>query len=243
MTTPLAPSFAEARRRLAFALDYADLREARLGAADVAGAVGVLKVGLELFVREGHAAVHMARELGCDVFLDLKLHDISKTVERAVGNACQLGVKYLTVHASGGPGMLEAAASAASRENTGLCVLGVTVLTSLDAADLESVGVTASPAEQAERLALLAKRSGIGGLVCSSAEVARLRAAVGPEMVLVTPGIRPAGAEVGDQKRVGTPAEAIAQGSTLLVVGRPIRDAAEPRAAAEAIVREIQGAL
>jgi orotidine-5'-phosphate decarboxylase len=243
MTSPASPELTTARSRLAFALDYANLSEARAGAEGLRGAVGVLKVGLELFVREGHAAVHMARDLDCDVFLDLKLHDISKTVERAVANACQLGVKYLTIHASGGPGMLEAAAKAALTENTGLCVLGVTVLTSLDQSDLEAVGVTATPAEQAERLALLAKRSGLGGLVCSSAEVARLRAAVGPDMVLVTPGIRPSGADVGDQKRVGTPAEAIRQGSTLLVVGRPIRDAADPRAAAESIVREIASAV
>jgi orotidine-5'-phosphate decarboxylase len=233
----------EARSRLAFALDYATLDEARAGAEPLASTVGVLKVGLELFLREGPPAVRVARELGCDVFLDLKLHDISATVERAVANACQLGVKYLTIHAGGGPGMMEAAASAATRENTGLCVLGVTVLTSLDAADLQAVGIDVPPAEHAERLAVLAQRSGLGGLVCSSAEVARLRAAVGPAMVLVTPGIRPAGADAGDQKRVGTPADAIVSGSSLLVVGRPIRDAAEPRAAAESIVREIASAL
>lgn len=243
MTSPDDAKLREARSRLAFALDYATLDEARAGAAPLAGSVGVLKVGLELFLREGPPAVRMARELGCEVFLDLKLHDISATVERAVANACQLGVRYLTVHASGGPGMLEGAARAASRENTGLCVLGVTVLTSLDASDLAAVGVHASTADHAESLALLAQRSGLGGLVCSSAEVARLRRAVGPSMALVTPGIRPAGAASGDQKRVGTPAEAISQGSSLLVVGRPIRDAAEPRAAADAIVQEIASAL
>ena len=165
-----------------------------------------------------------------------------QTVERAVASACQLGVRYLTVHCSGGPGMLEAAARRAEAEGTGLCVLGVTVLTSLDRADLEAVGVQADPADQAERLARLAKAHGLGGLVCSSTEVGRLREVVGPELVLVTPGIRPAGGDVGDQKRVGTPAEAIRQGSSLLVVGRPIRDAARPALAARNILEEITSA-
>lgn len=231
-----------ARARLAYALDYPTLEEARRGADEVAPYVGVLKVGLELFVREGPAAVRELGSLGCDVFLDLKLHDITKTVERAVASACQLGVRYLTVHCSGGPGMLEAAARRAEAEGTGLCVLGVTVLTSLDRADLEAVGVQADPADQAERLARLAKAQGLGGLVCSSTEVGRLREVVGPELVLVTPGIRPAGGDVGDQKRVGTPAEAIRQGSSLLVVGRPIRDAARPALAARNILEEITSA-
>jgi orotidine-5'-phosphate decarboxylase len=230
------------RARLCYALDYPTLADARRGAEGVAPHVGVLKIGLELFVSEGPAAVARLGELGCELFLDLKLHDISKTVERAVGSACQLGVRYLTVHASGGPGMLEAAAERAARENTGLCLLGVTVLTSLDQTDLAAVGVAAAPAEQAERLARLARDAGLGGLVCSSAEVGRLRAAVGPEMVLVTPGIRPAGASAGDQKRVGTPADAIRQGASVLVVGRPIRDAADPAQAAASILREIASA-
>jgi len=231
------------KSRIAYALDYPNLATARAGAAVVAPHVGVLKVGLELFIEAGPEAVRMAHELGAEVFLDLKLHDIEKTVERAVASACQLGVKYLTVHAGGGPGMLKAAAAAAAREKTGLVVLGVTVLTSLDQADLLAVGVAATPAEQAIRLANLAKECGLGGLVCSSEEVGRLRGAVGPEMVLVTPGIRPSGAELGDQKRVGTPGDAIRSGSSLLVVGRPIRDAADPAAAAQAIVREIDAAL
>lgn len=229
--------------RIAYALDYPNLEAAREGARLVAPYVGVLKVGLELFVESGHAAVQMARELGPEVFLDLKLHDIEKTVERAVGTASQLGVKYLTLHASGGPSMMEAAARRAEKENTGLILLGVTVLTSLDQSDLRAVGVEATPSEQALRLARLAKASGLGGLVCSSAEVREIRAAVGPEFVLVTPGIRPSGADHGDQKRVGTPADAIRAGSSLLVVGRPIRDAADPAAAARAIAQEIQTEL
>ncbi len=239
---PLQEALAGARARLAYALDYPTLEDARRGAGEVAPYVGVLKVGLELFVREGPGAVRELAELGCEVFLDLKLHDITKTVERAVASACQLGVRYLTVHCGGGPAMLEAAARRAEAEGSGLCVLGVTVLTSLDRADLEAVGVQADPADQAERLARLAAAHGLGGLVCSSAEVARLRAAVGPDLVLVTPGIRPTGGEVGDQKRVGTPADAIRQGSSLLVVGRPIRDAAHPAGAAQGILQEIVGA-
>lgn len=233
-------SLVDARKRIAFALDYPTLHEAKRGAELVSAHVGVLKVGLELFIQEGPPAVAMASSFGCDVFLDLKLHDIEKTVERAVATACQLGAKYLTIHTSGGARMMTAAAKRAEQENTGLCLLGVTVLTSLTDADLQQVGVSASAAEQVERLALLARECGLGGLVCSSLEVKRVRAALGPEMCLVTPGIRPAGADHGDQKRVGTPAEAIADGASVLVVGRPIRDAADPASAAAKIVDEIR---
>src|SRR5690606_35189422 len=167
---------AGARSRLAFALDYGSLDDARRGAERVAESVGVLKVGLELFVREGPRAVAIGRKLDRDVFLDLKLHDIPETVERAVASAASLGVRYLTLHAGGGPRMLEAAARRVERERADLVLLAVTVLTSLDAADLSAVGVTASPLEQAERLADLAAKSGVPGLVCSAAEVAALRA-------------------------------------------------------------------
>lgn len=231
-----------ARRRLAFALDYPDLQAARAGAGLVAAHVGVLKVGLELFVREGPAAARLPLELGCETFLDLKLHDIPETVDRAVANACQLGVRYLTLHAGGGPRMLEQAAQRVARENVPLTLLGVTVLTSLDQADLEAVGVAASPRDQARRLALLAKGSGLGGCVCSVAEVSVLRQAVGPDFVLVTPGIRFSTGGTDDQKRVGSPREAIQSGSSVLVVGRPIRDAADPAAVAAQIVAEIAGA-
>lgn len=232
-----------ARKRIAFALDYPSLKEAEAGARLVAPHVGVLKVGLELFIKEGPQAVTTASSLGCDVFLDLKLHDIQKTVERAVGTASELGVKYLTIHTSGGPGMMAAAAERAAKENAGLCVLGVTVLTSLSDTDLAQVGVPAAAPDQVIRLAQLARECGLGGLVCSSVEVAQVRDAVGPEMTLVTPGIRPAGADHGDQKRVGSPADAIKAGSSLLVVGRPIRDAADPAAAAQSILSEVSGAL
>lgn len=230
----------DARARLAFALDYPNLDAARRGAALVRGAVGVLKVGLELFVRSGPAALQLGRELGCDVFLDLKLHDIPETVERAVASACEHGARYLTVHASGGPAMLEAAVRRAQRENTGLVLLAVTVLTSLDAADLVATGVSRAPAEQALALARLARAAGVPGAVCSVAEVGALRRELGNDAVLVTPGIRPRDAkQADDQKRVGTPADAIRSGSSILVVGRPIRDAADPKAAAERVLAEV----
>ena len=232
-----------ARNRLAYALDFPSLALAEAGAATVASSVGVLKVGLELFVSEGPKAVALGSQLGCDVFLDLKLHDIPETVERAVAAAAAHGVRYLTLHASGGPKMLAAAARRAERENTGLVLLAITVLTSLDASDLAATGVLAEPAAQALRLAKLAHGEGIPGMVCSSAEVGALRAELGPKAVLVTPGIRPATSNGSDdQKRTGTPESAIRAGSSLLVVGRPIRDAADPRAAATAICDEIQRA-
>ncbi|MCH2110418.1 MAG: orotidine-5'-phosphate decarboxylase, partial [Polyangiaceae bacterium] len=164
-----------AKKKVAFALDYPELELARRGAEAVGPEVGVLKVGLELFIQAGPAAVKMAQETGAEVFLDLKLHDISKTVERAVLTACEFGCDYLTLHAGGGPGMLEAASEAVARTGAKLCLLGVTVLTSLDESDLESVGVHEAPAQQAERLARLAKNCGLGGLLCSTQEVGRLR--------------------------------------------------------------------
>jgi orotidine-5'-phosphate decarboxylase len=231
------------RKKLAYALDFPSFAQAEEGAMRVAHAVGVLKVGLELFVSEGPRAVALGQRLGCDVFLDLKLHDIPETVERAVAAAAAHGVRYLTVHAAGGPKMLAAAARRAERENTGLILLAITVLTSLDAADLAAIGVAADPATHALRLANLARDQGIPGMVCSAAEVSTLRTALGPAPILVTPGIRPAGGTGSDdQKRTGTPASAIRAGSSLLVVGRPIRDAADPAAAASAICDEIQRA-
>ncbi len=228
--------------RLAFPLDYPTLAEARRGAELVSPAAGVMKVGLELFLREGPAAVRMCQELGSEVFLDLKLMDIPETVQRAVGSACALGVKYLTVHASGGRRMLEQAHARAEREGSGLRILAVTVLTSLDDADLGDLGVSKTTSEQALRLARLAQSSGVDGLVCSALEARVLRQALGTRAFLVTPGIRPATGEAGDQKRVATPGAAVRAGANLLVVGRPIRDSRDPRAAARAIVAEIESA-
>jgi orotidine-5'-phosphate decarboxylase len=232
-----------AQQRLVFPLDYASLEEAREGARLVAPHAGVLKVGLELFMREGPASIAVCHDLGRDVFLDLKLHDIPETVGRAVKIAASLGIRYLTVHAHGGHAMLARAAEEAARTPTPLTVLAVTVLTSLDAADLGAVGIDAPPAAQVERVARLAWDAGIRGFVASAAEATNLRQALGPNALLVTPGIRPAGSASGDQKRVVTPADAIAAGADLLVVGRPIRDAADPREAARAVALEITTAL
>jgi orotidine-5'-phosphate decarboxylase len=240
-----------ARSRLAFALDYATLGEARRAASLVRDSVGVLKIGLELFVREGPGAIALGAELGCDVFLDLKLHDIPETVERAVSSAAAHGVRYLTLHAGGGPTMLARAAERA--RGTTVTLLAVTVLTSLDTGDLAAVGIRETPAELARRLARLGWTQGVQGFVCSAAEVAGLRRELGTEAFLVTPGIRPAGpasddqkrtgtpaaAIRDDQKRTGTPAAAIRDGSSLLVVGRPIRDASDPAGAARAIADAI----
>jgi orotidine-5'-phosphate decarboxylase len=238
-----------ARGRLAFALDYPTLAEARAGARVVAPAVGVIKVGLELFVQAGPEAVGLGVELGRDVFLDLKLCDIPETVGRAVASAAKLGARYLTVHASGGHAMLERAVAAAKDAPAPLTILAVTMLTSLDASDLaaQGIGHHAGGAPDARghvvRMARLAWQAGVRGFVTSPAEVAALREELGRDAFLVTPGVRPAGADVGDQKRVATPASAIGAGADLLVVGRPIRDAADPLAAARGLVDEIAGAL
>jgi orotidine-5'-phosphate decarboxylase len=241
----------EPRRRLVFPLDFPTLAAAKRAASELAPSVGVLKVGLELFVREGHAAVRLGQELERDVFLDLKLHDIPETVERAVLGVGALGARYLTVHAAGGTAMLTRAVAAAARAPTPLTLLAVTVLTSLDAADLGALGIPGTVREHAVRMARLAWDAGVRGFVTSAAEARSLREALGPEALLVTPGIRPvredgggpSGAGADDQKRVGTPAQAIRDGADLLVVGRPIRDAADPRAAADAVVAEIRRAL
>jgi orotidine-5'-phosphate decarboxylase len=231
-----------ARHRLVYPLDYPDLGTARRGALLVAGSVGVLKVGLELFVKEGPAAVKLGAELGCEVFLDLKLHDIPATVEAAAASAAGLGVKYLTIHAGGGAAMVEAAVRGAARAASGMVILAVTVLTSLDDADLAALGVAGGAGAQAVRLARMAHTAGARGFVCSPAELPAMRSALGTQVCLVTPGIRPAGAAEGDQKRTGTPREAVMAGATLLVVGRPIREAADPGAAATQIVDEIAAA-
>lgn len=232
-----------AAQRLVYPLDYGSLEEAREGARLVAPHVGVLKVGLELFIAEGSAAIAVCHDVGRDVFLDLKLHDIPETVGRAVRSAASLGIRYLTVHAHGGRAMLERAVEEAARAPTPLTILAVTVLTSLDAADLADIGVDAAPSVQVERVAKLAWNAGVRGFVASAAEATNLRRVLGPEALLVTPGIRPAGNAAGDQKRVVTPADAIAAGADLLVVGRPIRDARDPREAAHGVVLEIQTAL
>ena len=230
-------------RRIIYALDVPTLAEARAGAERVRDDVGVLKIGLELFVKEGPAALGLGAALGLETFADLKLHDIPETVDRAVASAAAFGARFLTVHASGGAAMLERAVRRAASDAPAMTVLAVTVLTSLDASDLAAQGVTLSPAEHAVRLARLAWAAGVRGFVCSAAEVAGLRAALGPDAVLVTPGVRPLGAAAGDQKRVATAEGAVAAGADFVVVGRPIRDAADPAGAARAIAAEIAAGL
>jgi len=237
------PSLGRARDRLAFALDLPSLDQAGAVVDELAEDVGVFKVGLELFVRAGPAAVERAARHGHPVFLDLKLHDIDATVDGAVGSAAAMGARYLTIHASGGPTMIERAVRRAEAESSDLRILAVTVLTSLSETELRAIGLDRSPAAQVELLARMATSAGAHGLVCSAEEVAGLRRALGSGPLLVTPGIRPAGSDVQDQKRVSTPEAAIAAGASLLVVGRPIRDAAHRPTAARAITRAIAAAL
>jgi orotidine-5'-phosphate decarboxylase len=216
----------------------------------LAGQVGWLKIGLELFTREGPSVVSRARELGPEIFVDLKLHDIPETTARAVASLAAGGARLATVHAAGGRAMLAGAVERA--HGTQLVPVAVTILTSLDEADLAEQGLP-SPAEQAARLAAMAWSAGVRSFVSSAAEAQGLRSLLGPEALLVTPGVRAAsgGAEhegksvkkQDDQKRIATARAAIEAGSDLLVVGRPLRDARDPVAAAVALCGEIEAGL
>jgi orotidine-5'-phosphate decarboxylase len=228
------------RPPIAYALDFATAAQARDAARLVAPAIGMIKVGLELFVHEGPNVVALGREVGLPVFLDLKLHDIPETVERAVAQAAGLGARLVTVHASGGRTMLKRAVARAASEGGELAICAVTVLTSLDDTDLADIGMSGPARAAAVRLARVAFDEGVRWFVCSPAEVSSLRSELGKEAVLVTPGVRPATAARGDQKRVATPEQAIADGADWVVVGRPIRDAADPLAAAQAIASSIR---
>lgn len=224
----------DAAGRLAVALDVPDPREAERLAAALAGHVGWCKVGLELYSAGGPQVVAaIARH--APVFLDLKLHDIPATVGRAAASVGDLGVGLLTVHATGGPAMLEAAVEGLGDAGT---VLAVTVLTSMSDGDLAAVQQPAA-AVQVPHLARLAVDAGVPGLVCAAPDLRAVRDAVGASPLLVTPGIRPTGTSADDQVRVATPAAAVADGADLLVVGRPITRAADPVAAADAIVAEL----
>jgi orotidine-5'-phosphate decarboxylase len=226
--------------RLIVALDFPDTRAALALVDRLHGATRWLKVGLELYIAEGNSLVAELKQRGYSIFLDLKLHDIPNTVASAVRAATLLGVDMLTVHAAGGPEMLTAAVQAAESR---LALLAVTVLTSMDAIQLEATGVTGTPAAQVERLANVALACGVNGLVCSPNEVAGLRNRFGNKPLLVIPGIRPEGTADGDQRRVATPAAAIAAGASYLVVGRPITRADDPEAAARAILSEMQSGI
>ncbi len=226
--------------RLIVALDFPDTRAALALVDRLHGATRWFKVGLELYVAEGNSLVAELKRRGYSIFLDLKLHDIPNTVASAVRAATHLGVDMLTVHAAGGPEMMSAAVGAAESR---LSLLAVTVLTSMDAAQLEAIGVIGTPAAQVERLATMALACGVGGLVCSPNEVASLRKQFGSGPLLVIPGIRPEGADIGDQRRVATPAAGMAAGASYLVVGRPITRAEDPEAAARAIFEEMQSGI
>lgn len=222
---------------VAVALDGPDLATIAGWAAAAGPHVSTMKVGLETYLRDGDAAVHAAREAsgGRDVFLDLKLHDIPNTVAGAARSVAHLAPAYLTVHASGGAAMIRAAADALP----GTRVTAVTVLTSMSEDDLAAVGLLGPALDAARRLAVLAVGAGARAIVCSPQEVAAIRAEVPRDIVLITPGVRPAGAALGDQQRVATPEQAIADGADLLVIGRPITGAPDVAEAAAAIAASL----
>ncbi|MFL6689590.1 MAG: orotidine-5'-phosphate decarboxylase [Alphaproteobacteria bacterium] len=224
--------------RLIVALDFPDSAAALKCVEQLAGSVSWFKVGLELFLASGDSIVRELKQRGHSIFLDLKLHDIPNTVSSAIRSLARLEPDLLTVHAAGGRAMLTAAAEAARSLPRPPRLLAVTVLTSVDAAALAETGVPAAPVEQVLRLARLAAECGIEGMVCSPAEAAAVHSAL-PQALLVTPGIRPAGSDAGDQKRIATPQFALAAGSSMLVIGRPITAAPDPKAAAQAILADM----
>lgn len=201
-----------------------------------------VKIGLQLFTRHGPRMVGKVAERGYRVFLDLKLHDIPNTVASAVTSLAHLPVDLLTLHTCGGSEMMRAAETARAKQRPSMTLLGVTVLTSMDGAALVEVGVERSPADQVVRLARLAGMSGVGGLVCSPLELPVLRRELGPDPIIVTPGVRPAGAAADDQKRIMTPADAARAGASFIVVGRPIYRADDPAAATRAVIEELASA-
>jgi orotidine-5'-phosphate decarboxylase len=221
------------------ALDTTDLDYARGLAESLRGAVGGLKLGLEFFNAHGPAGVQPFVEMGLPVFLDLKYHDIPNTVAGACRAAAQLGVSILNVHAQGGMAMMKAAAEAAKSVSPATRLIAVTMLTSIGDEDLPSLGLAPPVGDQVLRLAALAQASGLDGVVCSAHEIARLRAELGPDFLLVVPGIRPAGSAVGDQKRVMGPKEACDAGASILVIGRPITSVSDPVQAARDIAKSL----
>lgn len=222
------------------ALDTVDLAKAQTLAAQLRGHVGGLKVGKEFFTAHGPAGVKAA--VGDQpLFLDLKFHDIPNTVAGAIRAACALRPRYVNVHCGGGSNMMKVAAETArAAGGSRPLVLGVTVLTSLDADDLRDIGFREDPAALVLKFARMAQASGLDGVVCSSHEIARLREACGPDFHLVVPGLRPAGSDLADQKRVMTPREALDLGANVLVIGRPITAAPDPAAAAKSIAAELR---
>lgn len=232
----------DSRDRLIVALDVPNAAEAQRLVNTVGDAASTFKVGKQLFTAEGPQIVRDLVASGRKIFLDLKFHDIPNTVAGAVRSACELRVSMLTVHASGGADMLKAAAEAARAAESRPLVLAVTVLTSMTERDLQDLGISGTVQSQVLRLAALALDQGVGGVVASAHEARELRRELGTGFRIVTPGVRPAGSNAGDQARVVTPADAIKAGATHIVVGRPISGASEPARAAMAIVDEMNAA-
>jgi orotidine-5'-phosphate decarboxylase len=225
----------DANQKIIVALDVPGADDAARLMDALEGEVVRVKIGLRLFTAAGPAVVRQALDRGLGVFLDLKFHDIPNTVAGAVASARALGVSMATIHLAGGPAMVAAAASQAGD----MLLLGVTVLTSMDAGELAATGASRTPPEQVVFLAQMGAAAGAGGLVASPREIASLRAACGPDIAIVTPGVRPAGSPSADQRRTATPAQAIRDGADFLVVGRPVIAAPDPREAFRAIAREI----
>lgn len=239
-TSPFAPK--TALDRLMLPVDVPTVAEAEKLVAQTEGHVGVYKIGMELQFAGG---LEFARELaegGKKIFLDVKLHDIDNTITKAVRNVAKMGMTFMTLHAY--PKTMRAAVKGLQEEgNPNLCLLGVTVLTSMDEDDLVAAGYRGPVADVVEARARDARAAGMGGIVCAATEAEKLRPILGDELVIVTPGIRPSGSAADDQRRVMTPADAIRSGSDYLVVGRPISKAADPGAAARSVVDEIAAAL
>ena len=213
---------------IAVALDAPNLQKVKEWATEAAPAVDVLKIGLEVFLRDGESAIDVVKQTDCKLFLDLKLHDIPNTVKGASESVARFAPEFLTVHASGGPAMISAAATALPNTK----ITAVTILTSMSPQDLIAVGFEKTAEELAVRMAKMAVEAGARAIVCSPHEVAAIRANVPSEVTLITPGVRPIGADVGDQSRVATPQEAIANGANIVVIGRPITGAQNIRQAA-----------
>lgn len=228
--------------RVIVALDFADTAPALALLSRIDPTQCRAKIGKEMFTRAGPAFVERVRAMGFEVFLDLKFHDIPNTVAAACDAAADLDVWMMNVHASGGRRMMSTAAERLAQRTQRPLLIGVTILTSLGEQDIAEVGYSGSPADNVRRLAALAEHSGLDGVVCSPLEVTALRAERGADFRLVTPGVRPAGASLDDQKRIMTPGDAIGAGASYLVIGRPITAAADPLASLAAINAEIAGA-
>ena len=227
------------KNRIVVALDYPSAKEALNLAEQLNPKSCRLKVGKELFTREGPTIIEKLQNKGFDIFLDLKFHDIPNTTAAACAAAADLGVWMINVHALGGRRMMEAARNAVDKSNQQPLLIGVTILTSMAASDLVEIGLTGQAANEVTRLADLASDAGLDGLVCSAHEATAMRSRFGPGFVLVTPGIRPTGSEKGDQRRTMTPIEALEAGASYLVIGRPISCADHPADVLKNIVTEI----